>query len=216
MDVWVLEARGRRGRGRAWRGALDHVAAPGARRARPGIGRACNGARRATSQWSVSCILRAVQKILRFTLQSAPPLCDADERRAADFFSCKRQQNLSHYLARNLIIVEKANLKECHIMQTRSSFARVLGGQNANQNTPAENAFYAEMFQCTADDLQFYMAFSIVTIREYKLSLAVAFSLSIECSPIFPKVTIGNKMVKRCYLKVTELGDEEMLAKWQV
>uniref|UniRef100_A0A0E0IDP6 Uncharacterized protein n=1 Tax=Oryza nivara TaxID=4536 RepID=A0A0E0IDP6_ORYNI len=203
MDVWVLEARGRRGRWRAWRGALDHVAAPGARRARPGIGRACNGARRATSRWSVSCILRAVQKILRFTLQSAPPLCDADERRAADFF-------------RNLIIVEKANLKECHIMQTRSSFARVLGGQNANQNTPAENAFYAEMFQCTADDLQFYMAFSIVTIREYKLSLAVAFSLSIECSPIFPKVTIGNKMVKRCYLKVTELGDEEMLAKWQV
>lgn len=30
-------------------------------------------------------------------------------------------------------------------MQTRSSFARVLGGQNANQNTPAENAFYAEV-----------------------------------------------------------------------
>lgn len=33
-----------------------------------------------------------------------------------------------------------------------------------------------------------------MTFTFLQLSLAVAFSLSIECSPIFPKVTIGNKV----------------------
>uniref|UniRef100_A0A0E0EMP3 Uncharacterized protein n=1 Tax=Oryza meridionalis TaxID=40149 RepID=A0A0E0EMP3_9ORYZ len=71
------------------------------------------------------------------------------------------------------------------------------------------------------DEWETWMAAGLVSpichpVANFALSLAVAFLLSIECSPIFPKVTIGNKMVKRCYLKVTELGDEVMLAKWQV